>query len=126
MNSVTQMNPVRNVFILNGSVLFTLSMLLVCLMVFCYVVPIHQTDAGWAEALEKVAAGALAITGTVAFVLTAPVSVPATAVAIIGIVGCGAGGALVGLGVGEALETLFEDKSSSLLPSALSHLNCYV
>lgn len=113
MNSVTQMDPVKNAFILNGSVLSTFSILLVCLMVLSSVVPIDQTDAGWSDALEKVAAGAGIITGTAIFIATAPVSVPATAVTVISIVGAASGGAFIGLGVGEALETLFEDESSS-------------
>jgi len=81
-------------------------------MVFFYVVPVHQTEAGWAEALEKVAFGAGAVVGTVAFVASAPISVPTAVVATIGIVGVGAGATLIGLGIGEGLETAFGDSSS--------------
>ena len=82
-------------------------MLLICLMVFFYLAPIHQPNAGWTEAVGWIFAGAVALAGTINFVTTAGVSLPTTLVAIIGIVGVGVGAGMIGLGIGEALEEIF-------------------
>ncbi len=105
------MNSVKRALTQNISLLQTLSMLLVGLMVFFCFAPVNQTEAGLADALGMIFGGAATAAAAVGFVVSAPVSVPATVVAVVGLVGVSAGGGMVGLGVGGVLEEVFGDSS---------------
>ena len=105
------MRSPKHILTQNIPLLSSFSMLLICLMVLFYLAPIHQPNAGWTEAVGWIFAGALALAGTIGFVTTAPVSLPKTLVAIIGIIGVGVGGGMIGLGIGEVLEEIFRSSS---------------
>ena len=87
-------------------------MLLVFLMVFFYLAPVYQTQAGWTEAAGWIFTGGATVAAAVGFVATAPVSMPATVIYAVGIVGVGAGAFMGGLGIGEILAEVFGDSSS--------------
>lgn len=94
-----------------------LSLLMMGIMVFYFLLPISPADAGWTEAVVFVASGAIAIGQGVAMIaggVAAAGAVVVSAPIVGGAVVVAGGAALVGIGVAYAVEEITKDSASEL------------